>query len=161
MRGSWRLKAHLRGFLSWECLLISGPCATPRPLPEQGTSGECGLRGGYVEMTNIHPGTIEEVYKCASINLCPNTMGQVRAAQWPIIIWLLQARVLSIAAVCYISVFVHKETPWFSDCVCRCHLSVLYQHTRPEKSAQPDSILPGALSVLPACACVYHKFMFL
>lgn len=45
----------------------------------QGTSGECGLRGGYVEMTNIHPGTIEEVYKCASINLCPNTMGQVGA----------------------------------------------------------------------------------
>ncbi len=46
----------------------------------QGTSGECGLRGGYVEMTNIHPGTVEEVYKCASINLCPNTMGQVRRA---------------------------------------------------------------------------------
>ncbi|KAF5832918.1 alanine aminotransferase-like protein [Dunaliella salina] len=43
----------------------------------KGTSGECGLRGGYVEMTNIHPGTIEEVYKCASINLCPNTMGQI------------------------------------------------------------------------------------
>lgn len=43
----------------------------------QGTGGECGLRGGYVEMTNIHPGTIEEVYKCASINLSPNTMGQV------------------------------------------------------------------------------------
>lgn len=43
----------------------------------QGTGGECGLRGGYVEMTNIHPGTIEEVYKCASINLSPNTMGQI------------------------------------------------------------------------------------
>jgi hypothetical protein len=43
----------------------------------QGTGGECGLRGGYVEMTNIHPGTIEQIYKCASINLCPNTIGQV------------------------------------------------------------------------------------
>ncbi len=43
----------------------------------QGTFGECGLRGGYVEMTNIHPGAIEQLYKCASINLCPNTMGQV------------------------------------------------------------------------------------
>ncbi|MEW5297896.1 MAG: hypothetical protein WDW36_001074 [Sanguina aurantia] len=43
----------------------------------KGTGGECGLRGGYVEMTNIHPGTIEEVYKCASINLSPNTMGQI------------------------------------------------------------------------------------
>lgn len=50
------------------------------PAP-QGTSGECGLRGGYVEMTNIHPGAVEEIYKCCSINLCPNTMGQVRHEQ--------------------------------------------------------------------------------
>lgn len=43
----------------------------------KGTSGECGLRGGYVEMTNIHPGAVEEIYKTASINLSPNTIGQV------------------------------------------------------------------------------------
>ncbi|KAL6765842.1 alanine aminotransferase [Haematococcus lacustris] len=43
----------------------------------KGTGGECGLRGGYVEMTNIHPGALEQIYKCASINLCPNTIGQV------------------------------------------------------------------------------------
>lgn len=43
----------------------------------KGTAGECGLRGGYVEMTNIHPGTIDEVYKCASINLSPNSVGQI------------------------------------------------------------------------------------
>ncbi len=43
----------------------------------KGTSGECGLRSGYVEMTNIHPGAMEQIYKCASINLCPNTMGQI------------------------------------------------------------------------------------
>jgi hypothetical protein len=30
-----------------------------------------------MEMTNIHKGAIEEIYKCASINLSPNTMGQV------------------------------------------------------------------------------------
>eukprot|EP00955_Chlamydomonas_euryale_P110429 366000-Chlamydomonas_euryale.AAC.11 len=30
-----------------------------------------------MEMTNIHPGAVNEVYKCASINLCPNTIGQV------------------------------------------------------------------------------------
>ncbi|GFH11184.1 alanine aminotransferase, partial [Haematococcus lacustris] len=41
-----------------------------------GTGGECGLRGGYVEMSNIHPGALEQIYKCASINLCPNTIGQ-------------------------------------------------------------------------------------
>eukprot|EP00798_Chlamydomonas_sp_ICE-L_P015020 gene15020-21092_t len=43
----------------------------------KGSGGECGLRGGYVEMTNIHPGAVEEVYKCASINLSPNTIGQI------------------------------------------------------------------------------------
>ena len=44
----------------------------------KGSLGECGLRGGYVETTNIHPGAIEEIYKIASINLSPNIMGQVR-----------------------------------------------------------------------------------
>jgi hypothetical protein len=29
-------------------------------------AGECGLRGGYVEFSNFHPGTIEEMYKIAS-----------------------------------------------------------------------------------------------
>lgn len=43
----------------------------------KGVLGECGLRGGYVEFTNFHPGTIEEMYKVASVNLSPNTMGQV------------------------------------------------------------------------------------
>jgi len=43
----------------------------------KGSAGECGLRGGYIEMTNIHPGTVEEMYKIASINLSPNTVGQV------------------------------------------------------------------------------------
>ena len=27
----------------------------------KGSAGECGLRGGYIEMTNIHPGTVEEM----------------------------------------------------------------------------------------------------
>ena len=44
----------------------------------KGALGECGLRGGYVEATNIHPGTINQIYKIASINLSPNTTGQVR-----------------------------------------------------------------------------------
>ena len=43
----------------------------------KGALGECGLRGGYVEATNIHPGTIDQIYKIASINLSPNTTGQV------------------------------------------------------------------------------------
>lgn len=48
----------------------------------QGTGGECGLRGGYVEMCNIHPKTVEELYKICSINLSPNGVGQVRRAVW-------------------------------------------------------------------------------
>lgn len=43
----------------------------------KGVLGECGLRGGYVEFTNFHPGTIDEMYKVASVNLSPNTVGQV------------------------------------------------------------------------------------
>ncbi|GBF95821.1 alanine aminotransferase [Raphidocelis subcapitata] len=43
----------------------------------KGSGGECGLRGGYIEMTNIHPGAVEEMYKIASINLSPGTVGQV------------------------------------------------------------------------------------
>ena len=46
----------------------------------KGSLGECGLRGGYLEATNILPGTIEEIYKIASINLSPNIMGQVCAS---------------------------------------------------------------------------------
>lgn len=48
----------------------------------KGVYGECGLRGGYFELTNIHPKTVEEMYKMCSINLAPNTMGQVRAPRW-------------------------------------------------------------------------------
>ena len=54
----------------------SGPPAPapPPPLPcsvelasfhtvSKGVLGECGLRGGYVELTNFHPGTVDELYK--------------------------------------------------------------------------------------------------
>lgn len=43
----------------------------------KGMFGECGLRGGYVELTNMHPDTVGELYKLVSINLSPNTVGQV------------------------------------------------------------------------------------
>lgn len=43
----------------------------------KGALGECGLRGGYYEAHNIHPATVAELYKCASINLCPNVLGQI------------------------------------------------------------------------------------
>lgn len=68
--------------------LARGPAARSRSVARtracsQGTGGECGLRGGYVEFTNIHPKTLEELYKVVSINLSPNGVGQVRC-------WCLQ-----------------------------------------------------------------------
>lgn len=35
------------------------------------------MRGGYLEMNNIHPKTVEEMYKICSINLSPNGAGQI------------------------------------------------------------------------------------
>ncbi|CAH9107465.1 unnamed protein product [Cuscuta epithymum] len=43
----------------------------------KGYFGECGQRGGYFEMTNIPPKTVEEIYKIASISLSPNVPGQI------------------------------------------------------------------------------------
>lgn len=43
----------------------------------KGTQGECGLRGGYFEMLNLDPEIVNEIYKTASVMLCPNTMGQL------------------------------------------------------------------------------------
>jgi len=43
----------------------------------KGIVGECGLRGGYLELCNIHPETKEQVYKSLSVNLCSNLVGQV------------------------------------------------------------------------------------
>jgi alanine transaminase len=43
----------------------------------KGVVGECGLRGGYMELCNIHPTTKDQVYKTLSVNLCSNLTGQV------------------------------------------------------------------------------------
>jgi glutamate--glyoxylate aminotransferase len=43
----------------------------------KGTYGECGLRGGYMELHNFDPLVVQEIYKIASINLSPNVPGQV------------------------------------------------------------------------------------
>eukprot|EP01130_Rhizamoeba_saxonica_P003350 TRINITY_DN1418_c0_g1_i1.p1 TRINITY_DN1418_c0_g1~~TRINITY_DN1418_c0_g1_i1.p1 ORF type:complete len:498 (+),score=99.97 TRINITY_DN1418_c0_g1_i1:3-1496(+) len=43
----------------------------------KGFFGECGQRGGYVELTNINKETQAEMYKLVSINLCPNVSGQI------------------------------------------------------------------------------------
>lgn len=38
--------------------------------------GECGLRGGYMELTNFDQGTLDQVYKAFSVSLCSNLPGQ-------------------------------------------------------------------------------------
>lgn len=43
----------------------------------KGSWGECGLRGGYMELHNMDPLVVDELYKVASINLSPNVPGQV------------------------------------------------------------------------------------
>jgi len=43
----------------------------------KGVYGECGLRGGYMELHNFDPDVVQEIYKIASINLSPNIPGQV------------------------------------------------------------------------------------
>ncbi|KAM5567974.1 glutamate--glyoxylate aminotransferase 2 [Rosa sericea] len=43
----------------------------------KGYWGECGQRGGYFEMTNIPPQTVDEIYKVASVALSPNVPAQI------------------------------------------------------------------------------------
>jgi aspartate/methionine/tyrosine aminotransferase len=43
----------------------------------KGAYGECGMRGGYMEMHNFDPAVIDQMYKIAAINLCSNMPGQV------------------------------------------------------------------------------------
>lgn len=43
----------------------------------KGVYGECGFRGGYVDLMNIDQAVMGEIKKLASINLSPNVPGQV------------------------------------------------------------------------------------
>jgi len=43
----------------------------------KGFTGECGLRGGYMELKNMQPEVNDELYKISSVSLCPNLVGQV------------------------------------------------------------------------------------
>ncbi|KAI7907038.1 pyridoxal phosphate-dependent transferase [Cokeromyces recurvatus] len=43
----------------------------------KGMIGECGRRGGYFECVNIDTEVMDQLYKIASISLCPNVHGQI------------------------------------------------------------------------------------
>lgn len=46
----------------------------------KGFYGECGKRGGYMEVTGFSPEIREQIYKVASVNLCSNISGQILAS---------------------------------------------------------------------------------
>ncbi|KAG2322447.1 hypothetical protein Bca52824_015660 [Brassica carinata] len=46
----------------------------------KGYYGECGKRGGYMEVTGFTSDVREEIYKVASANLCSNISGQILAS---------------------------------------------------------------------------------
>ncbi|XP_041328639.1 alanine aminotransferase 2-like [Pyrgilauda ruficollis] len=43
----------------------------------KGYMGECGLRGGYMEVVNLHPEVKAELAKLVSVRLCPPVPGQM------------------------------------------------------------------------------------
>jgi alanine transaminase len=43
----------------------------------KGFTGECGRRGGYFELTNIDSDVESQIYKMASVSLCPSIQGQI------------------------------------------------------------------------------------
>uniref|UniRef100_A0ACD5UL98 Uncharacterized protein n=1 Tax=Avena sativa TaxID=4498 RepID=A0ACD5UL98_AVESA len=43
----------------------------------KGYYGECGKRGGYMEVTGFSADVREQIYKVASVNLCSNVSGQI------------------------------------------------------------------------------------
>ncbi len=43
----------------------------------KGFTGECGRRGGYLELVGFDEGVRGELYKLASLSLCSNTLGQL------------------------------------------------------------------------------------
>jgi alanine transaminase len=46
----------------------------------KGYYGECGKRGGYMEVTGFSPEIREQIYKLATVNLCSNISGQILAS---------------------------------------------------------------------------------
>ena len=43
----------------------------------KGFYGECGRRGGYMEVCGIDDKVKDELYKLSSVGLCPNLSGQI------------------------------------------------------------------------------------
>jgi alanine transaminase len=73
-------RPHHRPFHSFKKVLMS--MNIPQELfsfhsISKGMVGECGRRGGFFECTHIDEGVMEQLYKMASISICPNVHGQI------------------------------------------------------------------------------------
>ncbi|MBW0523602.1 hypothetical protein O181_063317 [Austropuccinia psidii MF-1] len=73
-----------RPFISFKHVLLSMPTPISNNLNlvsfhsiSKGQIGECGRRGGFFELVNIAPEVQEQVYKLASVQLCPPLAGQI------------------------------------------------------------------------------------
>ena len=74
-----------RPFISFKKALMDHPSPEVRENLElvsfhsisKGMIGECGRRGGYFECVNLDGQVLEQIYKMASVSLCPNLHGQI------------------------------------------------------------------------------------
>lgn len=73
----------------------------------KGYYGECGKRGGYMEVTGFSAEVREQIYKVASVNLCSNISGQI-----------LASLVMSPPKVSYSKTRTHSFSWYGSKCNC-------------------------------------------
>ncbi|CAN6305331.1 unnamed protein product [Urochloa humidicola] len=71
---SFKKITRLMGYSEDDLPLISFQSAS------KGSYGECGKRGGYMEITGFSVPVREQIYKIASVNLCSNISGQILAS---------------------------------------------------------------------------------
>jgi aspartate/methionine/tyrosine aminotransferase len=69
---SARRAAYETGLLDMDAIELVSFHSTSK-----GLYGECGHRGGYMELLGIDPNVKEQLYKLASSTLCPNMDGQI------------------------------------------------------------------------------------
>ncbi|GBG31915.1 Alanine aminotransferase 1 [Hondaea fermentalgiana] len=74
---SFRSIVQKMGLLSEEGIMQASFQLASFHSTSKGVVGECGLRGGYVEMLGFPRAVIDQFYKLSSIGLCSNVPGQI------------------------------------------------------------------------------------
>jgi hypothetical protein len=73
-------KGRYNDSLAYSSFLIHAGVSKNILLLPPGYYGECGKRGGYMEITGFSAPVREQIYKIASVNLCSNISGQILAS---------------------------------------------------------------------------------